>query len=71
MIFGNDRATGGTSEGIGEAEGTGEAVANNSMDEPITSIGESGDYYPSVEHLLGSDQVQPTYKNKVLDDNSA
>ncbi|KAG6434258.1 hypothetical protein SASPL_105882 [Salvia splendens] len=46
IIFGNDRATGGTSEGIGEA------VANNSMDEPITSIGESGDYYPSFEDFL-------------------
>ncbi|KAG6437035.1 hypothetical protein SASPL_101942 [Salvia splendens] len=65
MIFGNYRATGGTFEGIGEA------VANNFMDEPITSIGESGDYYSSFEDFLRSDQVQPTYINKVVDDNSA
>ncbi|KAG6389220.1 hypothetical protein SASPL_150682 [Salvia splendens] len=65
MIFGNDRATGGTAEGIGEA------VANNSTDEPFTSIGESADYYPSFEDFLGSDQVQPTYTNEVVDDNIA
>ncbi|XP_042063553.1 uncharacterized protein LOC121807403 [Salvia splendens] len=65
MIFGNDRATGMTAEGIGEA------VANNSTDEPFTSIGESADYYPSFEDFLGSDQVQPTYTNEVVDDNNA
>ncbi|KAG6384851.1 hypothetical protein SASPL_113449 [Salvia splendens] len=65
MIFGNDRATGGTAEGIGEA------VANNTTDEAFTSIGESADYYPSFEDFLGSDQVQPGYTNEVVDDNSA
>lgn len=65
IIFGKDRATGGTSEGLGEA------VANSSPDEPITSIGESGDYYPRFDDFLGPEQVPPTYTNDVVEDNSA
>ncbi|XP_042057853.1 uncharacterized protein LOC121802287 [Salvia splendens] len=59
IIFGKDRATGGTSETIGEA------VNNNTSDEPITSIGESGDYYLSFEDFLGNEQVQP-HSRKML-----
>ncbi|KAL1544643.1 hypothetical protein AAHA92_21465 [Salvia divinorum] len=65
IIFGKDRANGGTSEGAGQA------VKNSSPDEPITSIGESSDYHPSFEDFLGYEQVQATFGNGVVDDSSA
>ncbi|XP_041998810.1 uncharacterized protein LOC121748487 isoform X1 [Salvia splendens] len=65
IIFGKDRATGGLAEGVGEA------VTSNDVDEPIASIGESGDYYPSFEDFLGSEHVQPSFTNDVEDDTSA
>ncbi|XP_047950907.1 uncharacterized protein LOC125196435 isoform X2 [Salvia hispanica] len=65
IIFGKDRATGGTSEGIGEA------VTSNSPEEPLTSIGESGDYYPSFEDFLGNETIQPAFTQDVVEDTSA
>ena len=65
MIFGKDRATGRTAEGVAEA-------ARDSLPgAPVTEIGESSDYLPSFEDFIGYDQVHATFGNNVLDDNSA
>ena len=64
VIFGKDRATGANAEGVVEA------ARNGSEDASVTEIGESSDYYPSFDDFMGSEQVQATFGNNVVDDSS-